>query len=80
MKTLPPESLKKVQELLEQVALMDTKELSEFRYLLGKDLGLHHLNNDLKDPPHDGDATAGVQRNPKAPVLTGSAKAIIDRL
>jgi hypothetical protein len=79
MRTLPPESLKKVQELLEQVALMDVKELSEFRYLLGKDLGLHHLNTDLDtDPP--GDTPAGVPRNPKAPVLTGSAKAMLDSL
>ena len=79
MITLPPESLEKVKTLLDQVALLNVKELSEFRYLLGKDLGLHHLNTDLdNDPP--GDTPAGVPRNPKAPVLTGSAKAIIDSL
>ena len=79
MKTLPPESLKKVKDLLDQVALMDVKELSEFRYLLGKDLGLHHLNSDLDtDPP--GDTPAGVPRTPRTPVLTGSAKAMLDSL
>lgn len=76
MKTISP----RVQDLLDQVALLDVKELQEFRMMLGKDLGLHHLNNDLKDPPHDGDATAGVSLNPKAPVLSGGAKRLLDSL
>ena len=79
MRTLPPESLEKVKELLDEVALLDVQELSEFRYLLGKDLGLHHLNTDL-DNDSDGDAPAFIPRIPKAPVLTGLAKKLYEAM
>lgn len=74
MKTISP----KVQELLDQVAELTIQELSEFRYLLGKNLGLQHLNADLEDG--QGDTPAGVPRVPKQPILTGEARRIIDSI
>ena len=75
MKPISP----KVKALLEQVEKMDAQELSEFRYLLGKNLGLQHLNTDIKDDPN-GDTPAGVPRVPKQPILTGTAQRIIESL
>ena len=74
MKTISPAVL----ELLDQVAQLNVQELSEFRYLLGKNLGLQHLNTDLEDG--QGDTPAGVPRVPKQPILTGAAQRIIDSL
>lgn len=67
----------KVQYLLDALGEMTYEEVREFRKrlfdVLGKDLGLDHIAGPQADDDGDSPAGASMPRNPRPPVLTGSA-------